>query len=77
LKKWWCIFWKFLNSKVDRTTWITIIYQVFFTNCCEMWGASKFGLTNVKTKNENLIEFGMNRLPIIKEERLQKKKVKY
>lgn len=44
-----------------------------FTNCCEMWGAPKFGLTNVRAKSDNLVEFGINRYPIIKERKLQKK----
>lgn len=44
-----------------------------FTNCYEMWGAPKFGLTNVRIKSDNLIEFGINILPIIKERKLQKK----
>jgi hypothetical protein len=30
-------------------------------------------LTNVRAKSDNLIEFGINRLPIIKEGKLQKK----
>lgn len=38
-----------------------------------MWGAPKFGLTNVRAKSDNLVEFGINRLPIIKERKLQKK----
>jgi hypothetical protein len=68
--------WNISNFKVDRTTWITIIYQMSFTNCCEMWGAPKFGLTNVKAKSDNLIEFGISRLPIIKKGKFIKKKVK-
>jgi hypothetical protein len=37
---------------------------VVLHNYCEMWGAPKLGLTNAKIRNDNLMGFGVNRLPI-------------
>ncbi len=38
-----------------------------FHNYCEMWGALEPRLANAKTMGDNLVGFGVNKLPIVKE----------
>ncbi len=44
-----------------------IIACYVFHNYCEMWGALEPMLTNAKIMGDNLVGFGVNRLPIVKE----------
>jgi hypothetical protein len=65
LKNKWRIL-KHFNSRVDKTSPITIACCVLH-NYCEMWGALKLKLANAKIRGDNLMGFGVNRLPIVKE----------
>jgi hypothetical protein len=56
---------KHFNSKVDKTSLITIACCVLH-NYCEMCGAPEPRLANAKIRGDNLMGFGVNRLPIIK-----------
>jgi hypothetical protein len=56
---------KHFNSKVDKTLPITIACCVLH-NYCEMWGALELKLANAKIRGDNLMGFGVNRLPTVK-----------
>jgi hypothetical protein len=61
--------WKFLrhfNSKVDKASPIMIACCVLH-KYCEMWGALEPRLANAKIGGDNLMGFGVNILPIVKE----------
>ncbi len=64
LKNRWRIL-KHFNSRVDKASAIIIACCVLH-NYCEMWGASKLGLTNARIKSDNLIGFGVDTLPILR-----------
>ncbi len=57
---------KHFNSKLDRVAPMIIACHVFH-NYCEMWGALEPRLANAKTMGDNLVGFGVNKLPIVKE----------
>ncbi len=65
LKNRWKIL-KHFNSRVDKTSPITIACCVLH-NYCEMWGALEPKLANAKIRGDNLMGFGVNRLPIVRE----------
>ncbi len=50
---------KHFNSKVDKTSPITITCCVL-QNYCEMWGPSKPRLANARIKCDNLMGFGVD-----------------
>ncbi len=56
---------KHFNFEVDKTSSITIAYYVLH-NYCEMWGAPEFRLTNARIRGDNLMGFGVNKLPIVR-----------
>ncbi len=64
LKNRWRIL-KHFNFKIDKASPITIVCCVLH-NYCEMWGAPKLGLTNAKIRSDNLMGFGVDRLPIFR-----------
>jgi len=53
-------------SRIDRTSPIIVACCVLH-NYCEMWGAPKLGLANARINGDNLMGFGVDRLPIVKE----------
>ncbi len=64
LKKKWIL--KHFNSKFDRVALMIIACYVLHN--CEMWGALEPRLANAKTMGDNLTWFGVNKLPIVKEQ---------
>ncbi len=64
LKSRWRIL-KHFNFRDDKTTPIIIVCCVLH-NYCEMWDALEPRLTNARIKGENLMGFGVNRLPIVR-----------
>jgi len=66
LKKKWTL--KHFNSKFDRVA-LMIIASYVLHNYCEMWGALEPRLANAKTMGDNLTWFGVNKLPIVKEQK--------
>jgi hypothetical protein len=61
----WIILKRF-NFKVDKTSPITIVCCKL-QNYCEMWGALKLRLANARIRGDNLMGFGVDKLPIIRE----------
>jgi hypothetical protein len=57
---------KHFNFRVDKASSITIVYCVFH-KYCEMWGAPEPRLANARIRGDNLMGFGVNKLPIVKE----------
>jgi hypothetical protein len=64
LKNRWRIL-KHFNSRNDKAS-PTIIVCCVFHNYCEMWEALELRLTNARMKGDNLMGFGVNRLPIVR-----------
>ncbi len=70
---WWLL--KHFNSRVDKASPITIVYCVLH-NYHEMWGASKPRLANARIKGDNLIEFSVDRLYVLRKGKRIKSKSK-